>query len=155
MATPLFAGGGAAALPAPDVAITPAVRTNNQLAVVAFVLSCAMMLCLLLGLMIGASHSLELEQIQKDLREKGSDFASQSQAMMDYMRASGGFPWWLIAITLFELLGIVTCVAAIVCGILGLRRAGRRPLTIIALVSSGCVALFFLLNFVATAVGLG
>jgi len=156
MASPLVAVGNALALP------TPAARSNaqpdsnaNPLAVAAFILAAAMVLLLLSGAMIASSHALDLEQLQKELQPRpGAPSASQIQSLMEYVNAHGGqFPGWLVAAGVLQISAMAACAAAIVCGLLALRRTARRALAVIALVSCGCVVLLFCLNFAAVLAG--
>ena len=158
MATPLMAVGSAVARPAPaPSSYAPPDSNANPLAVAAFILACAMVLFLLSGAMVLNSHSLEWEQLQKELQpQPGADAGSQFQSMMTYFEAHGGrLPGWLMAVGWLGIFAMAACPAAIVCGLLALRRRARRPLAVIALVSSGCVGLFFCLSFAAGFMGVG
>lgn len=158
MASPLMEVGGAVALrsSAPS-SYSPPNPNANPLAVAAFILACGMVLLLLSGAMVLDSHSLEWEQLQKELQpQPGADAGSQFQSMMRYFEAHGGrLPWWLMAVGWMGFFAMAACPAAIVCGLLALRRRARRPLAVIALVSSGCVGLFFCLSLLAGFVGVG
>lgn len=158
MASPLFAGGGAVALSTPAAgSFAPANANANPLAVAAFILAAATVLLLLSGAMIAASHALDLEQLQKEIQPRpGMDSGSQFQAIMEYFNAHGGqIPGWLIALGVLQMSAMAACAAAIVCGLLALRRKARRPLAVIALVSCGCVVLFFCVSFATGLGGLG
>lgn len=157
MASPLLAVGSAFALPtlAPGSYATRD-SNANPLAVAAFILAAAMVILWLSSAMIVASHSLDLEQLQKELQpQPGADTASQVQSMMKYFEAHGGrFPGWLLALGWLLIFAMATWPAAIVCGLLALRRRARRPMAVIALVSCGCVALWFCLSFAAAFAGI-
>jgi len=158
MATPLLEVGGAVALrsPSPGAFTSPSSNANPP-AVAAFILAAAMVLFLLLSMMIVASHPLELEQFQKELQPKsGADAQTQVQSMMRYIDAHGGqFPGWLLAMVWMWFFAMAAYPAAIVCGLLALRRRARRPMAIIALVSCGFVTLWFCLNLLAGFMGVG
>jgi hypothetical protein len=156
MASPLLAVGNAVALPAP-ASYAPPNPNANPLAVAAFILAAAMVILLLSRAMILASHALDLEQLQKDLQPKpGAASGSQLQAVMEYVNAHGGqFPGWLVAVGVLQISAMAACAAAIVCGLLALRRTARRALAVIALVSCGCVVLLFCLNFATALAGMG
>ena len=158
MATPLMAVGSAVALPAPaPSSYAPPDSNANPLAVAAFILAAAMVILLLSGAMIAAPHALELEQLQKELQpQPGVESGSQVRAVMEYLNTHGGnFPVWLVAVGVLQILAMAACAAAIVCGLLALRRTTRRALAVIALVSCGCVVLLFCLNFAAEFAGIG
>jgi DNA-directed RNA polymerase subunit RPC12/RpoP len=158
MASPLMAVGSAVALPAPaPSSYAPPDSNANPLAVAAFILAAAMVILLLSGAMIAAPHALELEQLQKELQpQPGVESGSQVRAVMEYLNTHGGnFPVWLVAVGVLQISAMAACAAAIVCGLLALRRRARRPLAVIALVSSGCVVLLFCLSFAAAFAGVG
>jgi DNA-directed RNA polymerase subunit RPC12/RpoP len=158
MASPLLDVGSAVALPTPAASSYASPDPNaNPLAVAAFILAAAMVILLLSGAMIVASHALDLEQLQKELQpQPGVDSGSQFRAIMEYFNAHGGqFPGWLVAVGVLQISAMAACAAAIVCGLLALRRTTRRALAVIALVSCGCVVLLFCLNFAAAFMGVG
>src|SRR3990172_4295660 len=100
MASPLGVGEHAAAVPAPTVgSYAGADPSANPMAVASFILACIMVVLLLAGAMLVASHALDLEQLQKDLQQQpGAESGSQFRAMMEYVKAHGGrFPGWLVA----------------------------------------------------------
>lgn len=151
-ASPLFAGGGAVALPTPAAnSFAPSNSNANPLAVAAFILAAAMVLLLLSGAMLAASHAPDLEQLQKELQPRsGTDSSAQFRAIMEYINTQGGqIPGWLVALGVLQMSAMATCAAAIVCGLLALRRRARRPLAVIALASCGCVVLLFCVDFAA------
>jgi len=158
MASPLLAVGNAVALPASaPSSYAPPDSDANPLAVAAFILAAAMVILLLSGAMIVASHALDLEQLQKDLQpQPGAASGSQVRAVMEYIDTHGGqFPGWLVAVGVLQISAMAACAAAIVCGLLALRRTARRALAVIALVSCGCVVLLFCVNFATAFVGIG
>jgi hypothetical protein len=158
MASPLMAVGSAVALPttAPS-SYAPPDSNANPLAVAAFILAAAMVILLLSGAMIAASHALDLEQLQKELRtQPGAGSSSQVRAIMEYVNAHGGqFPGWLVAMGLLQISSMAACASAMVCGLLALRRTARRPLAVIALVSCGCVVLLFCLTLLLPLAAVG
>ncbi len=149
MASPLMEVGDAVALQSPEPISYARPDTNaNPLAVAAFILAAAMVMLMLSSTMIIASHSLELEQLQKELQQqRGADAGSQVQSMMRYIEAHGGrIPGWLMAVGWMGFFAMAAWPAAIVCGLLALRRRARRPMAVIALMSCGCIALWFVLS---------
>ncbi len=158
MASPLIGGEGTATLPTPGVSTYALQTTNsNPLAVAAFVLAAVMVLLLLAMAMLTASHALDLEQLQKELQPKpGMDAGSQVRGMLEYFDAQGGrVPAWLMALGVLQITAMAACAAAIVCGLLALKRPARRPLAVIALVSCGCVVLLFCVDLAAMLAGIG
>jgi len=158
MASPLIFGDAAVAFPTPPVSSSAASGSAaNPTAVAAFILACAMVLLLSSAVIVLGSHSLDWEQLQKDLQaQSGADAGSQVQSMMRYFEAHGGrFPGWLVAVGWLGVFAMAAWPAAIVCGLLALQRRARRPLAVIALVSCGCVALWFCLSFLAAFAGIG
>lgn len=158
MASPLFVGENTSAVSTQAARQYALPATNaNPLAVVAFILAAAMVLLLLSVAMLTASHALDLEQLQKELQPKaGMDSGAQVRAMLEYFDAHGGqIPVWLVALGVLQISAMAACAAAIVCGLLALRRTARRPLAVIALVSCGCVVLLFCVDFAAMFAGFG
>ena len=158
VASPLILRESAVAVPAPAAGSDVAVEaTSNPTALAAFVLACLMVVLFVLAAAVVSAHSLDFEQLQKDLQQQpGAESGSQFRAIMEYMNAHGGrFPGWFVAVGLLQVSAMAACVAAIVCGLLALRRAARRPLAVIALVSFGCVVLLFCVNLAAVFVGVG
>ncbi len=138
-ASPLQAAEGAALSDhAAPSAYRAARGSSNPLAVIAFALACGVLVLLFAINAVAAGHSMELEQFQKDLTRSGTGLSSQLEAMNKFVQERGGtFPAWFIALALLEFTALATCLAAIVCGILALRRAARRPLAIAALAICG------------------
>jgi len=149
MATPLMDVGSAVVLPASaPISHAPPNSRANPLAVAAFILAAVMVILLLSVAVIASSHALELEQIQKELQPKpGADSGAQFRAAMEYVNTHGGqIPGWLVALGLLQISAMASCAAAIVCGLLALRRIARRALAVIALISCGSVVLLFCLG---------
>ena len=152
MASPLLSVGSAVALPASAQSTYAPPNSNaNPMAVTAFILAAVMVVLLLSCVLVASSHALELEQLQKELQPKpGADSGSQFRAVMEYMNAHGGqFPGWLMAVGILQISSMAAFAAAIVCGLLALRRKARRPMAVIALVSCGSIALWFILSLLA------
>lgn len=135
VASPLQSGDGSAASAPPALTGSVAVEgTSNPLAVVAFVLACVVLVLLLAIGLVAAGHDLELEEFYRDLEQAGPGFSAQLEAMNRLVREHGGsFPTWLIVLSLLEFAALATCLAAIICGVLALRRAARRPFAVTAL----------------------
>ncbi len=158
MASPLIFGDAAVALPTPPVSSSAASGSAaNPTAVAAFILACLTVVLLLSGATVAYSHSLDLEQLQKELQpQPGANSGAQWQAIMAYAEAHGGnFPGWMVAMGLLQLSAMAACVAAVVCGLLALRRTARRPLAVIALASCGGIVVLFCLNLFFAFAALG
>jgi len=155
MASPLIFGDAAVALPTPAVSSSAASGSAaNPTAVAAFILACLTVVLMVSAVTVAYSHSLDLEQFQKELQQRSTaNPGSPLQAIMEYVSAHGGrFPGWFVAVGLLQISGMATSVAAAVCGLLALRRSARRPLAVIALASCGGIVLLFCLNlFIAFA----
>ncbi len=152
-ASPVAGGDAGRGFPFPSAERSMA-PSNNVLAVVAFALAVGVLGLLAAGTMVMSRHSLELEQLDEELRRLESDSGSRWQAFNEFVNAQGGqVPKWMMASALLHLSAMACSVGAIICGILGLRHAHRRSLAVAALVICGSVMLFFCAN-VASSMGL-
>ena len=135
VASPLDASGGTfQAASTPPTGYIGAQAKSNPLAVAAFVLACAMVALQIGSGMILSAHDLEWEQLQEEMTSSGADFSSQFDAMNRFAKEHGGtFPTWVVVLGLMQLGSLAICLAAVVCGILALRRTARRALTIASL----------------------
>jgi uncharacterized membrane protein YjjB (DUF3815 family) len=61
----------------------------------------------------------------------------------EYIREMGGLPGWMVGAFVFQVSAIVAWVAAIVCGVIGVRRVRRRQLAVFALLITALVPIFF------------
>lgn len=119
-----------------------AMPSSNPLALVAFGLTTLMIVLLTLSTYVIASHSLEVAELEKEIRKHGTDPASQLSALMEYAKANGGqFPAWLMAAGMMQIGGLVVCAAALTCALLAVRHRARRGLAIGSLVACGAVVL--------------
>lgn len=140
-ATPLAGASepSACSLPAPGDAVAepaPSAPPPNVVALVAFALACVMLLLAGCWLILLGSHGAEFAE----LGEPGRSFSEQTEALTKFADAHGGtFPSWFLAFYLL-IPGIGACwVAALVCGIFGVRFPRRRSFAIAALMMVGSV----------------
>lgn len=108
--------------------------STNTLAVVAFVLACITLLMFFCAGIILSNHSLEFEEFMKLVEETGPTFADQMKAWNLFLERRGGqFPTWFFAFTTLSFGSMATSVVALVCGLVAIRRPGRRGFSIAAL----------------------
>ncbi|MEK6676211.1 MAG: hypothetical protein AABZ47_11235 [Planctomycetota bacterium] len=119
---------------------TPLVSVEaNRIAVVALVLACMAAGFALLAMIVLSPHALELTEMQKS----SADAPSQLEFAKRVMEKHGGvFPAWMIVSSLLYCAALAVCIAAIICGIIGVRRIQRRGMAIAALIVSGGMVLF-------------
>ncbi len=123
-------------------AAPPIPGQTNRIAGVALFLACAMIAFLAIAVVVAGSHSLELNDLSQRLLA-ASDLRARSDVMIEYMDAHGGaIPGWLLLLFFLELMRAVTCLAALVCAIVAVRRPQRRGAAMTALIISG--GMFFL-----------
>ncbi len=115
---------------------------TNRVAGVALFLACAMIVFLATAVAVAGSHSLELNDLSERLLA-ATDSHARFDVMIEYMDAHGGaIPGWLLLLLLLQLMGGVSCLAALVCAIVAVRRPQRRATAMTALFISG--GMFFL-----------
>ncbi len=137
----------------PPASYPPSGPDTNRIAVVALVLACLVLVLLGLGVTVAASHSLEFTQLQEELEASREGSASQVEVFTKFIDAHGGVPpGWMIAMGLLELGAMGASIAAIICGVLGLRRAHRRPLAVAALVICGGIIVVFCASLLSSLV---
>lgn len=128
---------------------TVAETSPNRIAVVAIALSSAMVLFIVLAGMVASSHQLEMEAMQKRIIElekvEGTTpFSAAQQASAELLDEYGGMPpSWMIGLFMLYCCAGMTCLAALVCALVGMRRVRRRRLAIAALAMTAVFALLF------------
>ncbi len=131
-------------VPFPQRALGP---STNVVALVALLLSLGVLALLAAQTVLMSGQSLELDQMEDDLKKLETESGSRLRAFSEYLHARGGaIPSWMVASAAINLCAMAGCVGAIVCGILWLRRVQRRPLAIAALLICGSVVVFFCAN---------
>jgi len=86
------------------------------------------------------AHSLEFEELAKEIQKQGSGPSSQFRAWTEYMNANDGqVPTWMIAVGLSQMAGMAICLASLICGIISLRHRARRGLAVASVVACGFV----------------
>jgi hypothetical protein len=125
---------GARSFAPPGVGVYAHARSGNTLAVVAFALACSIVGWLIAAMVIASNHLLELEEIAKEIGPAGT-MQDQWRVMIDFADRQGGeFPAWFVAMGLVYLMAMATWLAALVCGLIAVRRVPRRGLATAALV---------------------
>jgi len=145
-ATPIGAGAGAVPMSyAPPGIFT---QPTNTLAVVAAVLTGLTIAMFVLGSAIAFNHSLEIADMEREMRALGAE-ESPMKAWMEYSRRYGDrLPGWLLASSLLYLVAIITCLGGLICGLIALRRRARRTLAVVSVFACGGVLAFVLMGLV-------
>ncbi len=114
-------------------AMTPPM-SRNTVAIVAFALACAMLAAMFATGAVIATHANEMRELADIMQGTGTDFKSQLDAMNSFLSSREGVPpTWLIAFSILQLLTWMFWLAALVCGLIGIRRIARRRFAIAAL----------------------
>lgn len=113
---------------------------SNRPAVVAFALAAVAILGLLTAGMIVAPHAEELLPLSEAIAGAKS-FEEVLEAQRSFYEAHGGMPRWMLAAGLLYVVCALSAIAALVCGLVGLRRSTRRGLAAGAVVASGVTLL--------------
>jgi len=134
--------------PAVPPAYSAGVGESNRLAVVAVTLAGLLLLGLITVNRITAAHRQELQQVQDralELTEGGAGMiiASQKAWVEVYEKNGGAPPDWLLAAALVMILSGMIWLAAIICGILAVRRPMHRHFAIASLVVCGVSPVIF------------
>ncbi len=112
--------------------------SGNALAIVAFALACAVLVLALVAGMILGAHRIELEELTKQLQAAGDGIGDQFRALTEFANERGGeFPGWFMAAGLISMTAIGTWMAALVCGLIAIRRPRRRSFAVAALMICG------------------
>ncbi len=139
-ASPVVAAGIDAGDP---VSVQPG-ESSNVVALVAIILAMVVIALIGLGTMIAAPHALEMEQIARELEKAEDSAGSATKAIIQYAQSRGGdLPTWMFMLGMIQMVTLATSVAAIVCGIIGLRHARRRRMAVAALAICGGVTIYF------------
>ena len=93
-------------------------------------------------LVVSFTHADEVAAFARTL-EGGGGFQEMMNASQKLLEEQGGFPGWMIAATVLELGIGALWIAAVICGVIGLRCECRRALAILSL--AGCAGLAILL----------
>ncbi len=109
---------------------------GNPIAIVALALMLSATACLIVLFVIAAKHPGELTAL-KEYVEQASTWKQQADATMEFLDEQGGLPTWLIGFSLAQFGCLILTVAALICGLLGLRRRSRRAPAAIAVALSG------------------
>lgn len=125
----------------PDAA--PRAAGRNRLAVVSLVLAIAALGMFIASGLVSAGHSEQLKELERAYGE-ASDYAEQVRIMNELLKADPDAMRWLLPLAVLSVGWLGTNVAAIVCGIIGVRRPARRGLAIAALAISFLPILLFL-----------
>ncbi len=113
--------------------MTP-LASRNTIAIVALVLAGMMLVAMFVTGMILAAHPLEFQDLVEKVENTGTDFKSQIDAMNAFLADRGGVPpIWLVVFSILQLLTWILWLAALICGLIGMRRIAKRKLAIAAL----------------------
>ncbi len=129
----------------PEVASAPAVSAAvgpNRLAVVALILALLSVALLLTAQMVLAAHPAELKELEEAMNAVAT-FTEKMDAQQNFFDTHPEAISWMV-VSFMGIFGSGTAgLAAIVCGVIGVRRIRRRGLAIAALVLSGLVLFLF------------
>lgn len=114
----------------------------NGVAVAAMVLACSTVAMLGAADLILAPHSDEVNRLIEAMRPART-FAEMMEVQNQFIQEMGGMPSWMVWAFICEVSAACAWVAALVCGLLGLRRVRRRRLAAAALVVTAVVPIFF------------
>lgn len=119
--------------------------SSNLLATVAFGLTLLMVALLTASAYIVVGHSLEMEELTKQIQKKGPDPSAQFSAWVEYTQANNGtLPGWLLMVGFMNVAGMAICMASLICGLIALRNPVRRGWALASVLASGSiVALLF------------
>lgn len=127
------------------VPVQAAPPTSNRLAVVAAVLAGFMVLVMIAEGAVLSANELEFREFSDSMQKVSSSdegFAGVMRAQLKFYEERGGMPSWMITVAVLHLTLGVSWIAALVCGIIAIRRPARRRLAAFALVTCGMVPLF-------------
>ncbi len=88
------------------------------------------------------SHRVELEEMEQAMVHAES-WPEQTEAYGKFLEAHPDAVRWLLPASMLVIAGGLACLAAIVCGLIAMRRLQRRSLAVAALVIAGFVPVFF------------
>ena len=118
-------------------------ESSNVVALVALILAMIVIALIGLGTMIAAPHALEMKQIARELEEAQDSAGSATKAIIQYAQSHGGdLPTWMFMLGMIHIVTMAISVAAIVCGIVGLRHARRRRMAVAALAICGGITVY-------------
>ncbi len=121
---------------------------TNHIAVVAVMLAVILILCVACQLVLYQTHGAEIEDFVNKvtaLVEQGAGMleATQEVLQLDAETGTGTIPDWMVAINLVNALSLAVWIATVVCALVGMRRAAKRPLAITAIVIAGVAPVIF------------
>ena len=112
----------------------------NHIATVALVLVLLSAVLLVAWDAILSQHHAELEPLMNAVTD---GFAGIMKAQADFIEANGGeLPGWYIGAAVLQTVSGLLWIAAVVCGVIGVRRVRRRRLAIMTLVTAGVMAVY-------------
>lgn len=138
-ASPVAADG----IDADDPASAQSSEPSNVVALVALILAMIVIALIGLGTLIAAPHALEMEQIARELEKAEDSTGSAMKAIIQYADShDGNLPTWMLMLGMIQMVMLATSVAAIVCGIIGLRHVPRRRMAVAALAICGGITIY-------------
>lgn len=133
-ATPVAPAGEVSAYPP----VPEASQHPNRIAAVALVLACAAIVMLMASRIILAANAAEMQPLLEAI-ESAQGFNEVMAAQQKFYDAHGGPPAWLMGCSLLVIGSLLTALAGIVCGIIGLRHPRRRTMAGISLIVSAII----------------
>lgn len=124
---------------------------RNRVAMVSLVLTGLFIFMQIVGAMIVSPHNIEFIDLLEKYQASDQSADAQMKIFNDFVSHYGGeMPGWFIACLLIQLSAIPIFLAAMICAIIGIRRAHRRSLATTSLViCSGIIFMVVLSTFVS------
>jgi len=123
-------------------AVPAGTGASNRVAVAALVLGITTLAMFYGARTILVAHSLQLQELMK-AAQSSSSFAQNMEAQQKFFEQYPDAPQWLAPAGLLGMGSLLTWVATLVCGIIGIRRPVRRGMASSALVIAALVPILF------------
>lgn len=134
------AGQGEASADPPERGLETA--PTNRAAIIAMVLAVCSFILVAAYTMILSQHPEEILRLSEGF-EQAKDFAERTAIYSEFIQEQGRVPGWMIASSGCIVVGGLAWVAAIICGIMGIRGVGRRQTAVVALLLTGMIPIIF------------
>lgn len=127
---------------------TAAASAANHVATVGLVLAVISILFVFAYYLVARPHRDEINELGRAVQTGG--FREVMRIQQEWIEQQGGLPGWVLAMTLFQLCSGACWLAALICGVLGMRRHyNRRERAVMALVMCGVMPVLYCCGGVA------
>lgn len=116
--------------------------SGNTVAVVALVLALATLALIAGSQLLLSGHQMEFQALMETVNA-APNFAARMEAQQKYLEQNPTFLNWFVPVCLLVLISGLTWIAAVICGVIGIRRPVRRGLATGALVIVAVVPFVF------------